>query len=116
MNIREDFHEDNFEDEEPVEHYQMLGMVKIRNFLYLYNFIIDSKFENRIFHFNKNVTNFISFEGFAFGDMQEEGESEDENDEDEDEEAEEQIEIEGSLPTDPPETVNCQNFQNRFQL
>ena len=48
MNIREDFHEDNFEDDEPVEHYQMLGMVIIRNLSYLYSFIIDSKFENRI--------------------------------------------------------------------
>ena len=31
MNIPEDFHEENSEGDEPVEHYQMLGMVIIRN-------------------------------------------------------------------------------------
>ena len=41
--------------------------------------------------------------------MQEAGEAEDEIDEDEEEEADE--EIEGELLADPPQTVNCLNFE-----
>ncbi len=31
MNRPEDFHEENVEDEEPEDHYQLLGLVKMRH-------------------------------------------------------------------------------------